>query len=318
MSIEPTKLPIPGAPIAPFSGIRAFDDPELFDIESITRRWQPTGYRVIVKMPYVSDDYNPMFGIVVNPYLPCQSTSNSKYYSPIYPLPNTSTGLVTENTEDIPIQIVRYDLPPPLSMLSTAFKFWSGSLKYRLRVVSGAFSQGYIVAGVKKGIQPTYLWPGATLDHGTLQDCWRQSTSIDNSYSDFMINSYTMSDLALYRHLEIEVPYTLATPLFDQSNFLANLSTTTRIQPYLIPLDMIIVGARGTMTPTTGTTELVIEVEYCGGDDFTLMQELNLDFATWNTGFGSSDILTYPQKHVARKKDDKKKEVTTKPPPVAV
>lgn len=305
MNIEPVKETINGInPTENPTSVRIVDDPEAFEISDLCRRWQPMGIRVVVKMPYISNEQDPLFAIAVNPFIPPIQSEVYKYYSPVFPLPNKPTGNVTGSADTIPVTVTVYDGPPLLSLLSVCHRFFSGGLRYRIRVISGAFSQGMIVAGLHRGTYGDILWKGGD-GSSTLVNNYRHIYNLNASYRTFMLNAYTLSDLSLYRHIEVECPYQLPYPVFNQDKFLGGLSSSTAVQPYSQPMDYIIVAARGTMTPTSGTTELIMELEYAGADDFTLLHELNLNFLSWNKDFTPDDLLTFPVPFTRKKKNQK-------------
>lgn len=277
----------------------ARSDPEAFELTDVLRRWQPTGCKIIVNMPYASDNKAPLFAIAVNPIILHPQVPGSQIYNPIYPTPNTPIGPVTS----VPaVTVVQYDIPPPLCSLALGFRFWSGTLHYRLRVTEGCFSQGYLITGIVKGHMADYFNIQAAVPNDyKLNSHYREVHALSDTFQSFMNNAYTMSDLSISRHVEVEVPYTLAYDKFDNQRYLSNMFVT---EPTLYqPMDFLVVGARGILTPTTGTTQMEIEIEIAGGADFALEQVMNLDFNVLN-----KPILApffYPQFTPSRNKNNK-------------
>lgn len=282
-TIIPNQLGVPS---------NTFNDPQAFELTDILKKWHPTGYRVKLNMPYIPNRYTPIIAIAVNPYIPPTASELYNKYSPIFPLPITDTNIPPDGD---PVQIVTYGEPPPISMITTAHKFWKGAINYRFRVVEGMFAQGYLACGVIHGAN--FLQPSNTTI--TLDNSIRQIHNMRQSYTRWLANSYIMSDLSMTRHVEAEVPYSLPYPLFDQRQYL-NTIMGSATSVFKQPMDFLVLAARGSLIPSTGTKELIIEIEISAGADFAVFNEIGVDASLWNKGYASDPII-WPH-HEAGKK----------------
>lgn len=284
MNPEPEDLVIQSVPKLP-DGAKETTSHSLVDLDvqfiTIINRWQPMGYRITINLPYVADDINPICAIEVTPVIPSvkQVVSGTAFlpapsaFSPIYPLPSTlSSGTA--------VTVTRYDNPPSFAVAAAAHRFWRGTMKYRLRCISNFIAQGYVIASVAKGL---------VAEQHSL-DTLRRIQGLDVGMRRFMGNSYIMSDVSMFRHIEIEVPFEYPVQFYDsyRSSYektLRYLETSCEIN---CPDNFILISSRGGITSPTAGAQVVYEVEYAPGADFEFSTEMcyssgHLQFNNFNT-----------------------------------
>lgn len=244
----------------------------------LIHQWQPMGIRVTLKPPFVGNDWGALFVIRNGPLVP-------RYGKPVYsknghmcsryaynntrnvylqPAPDFKMGqLRTSFPADYKITCSTYDHPSVLSTLSQCFRRWRGDMQYRIRVVAGFATQGYLIGTiVKNEVMPVGIY-----------DEFNETpilTRNDFSYREMMTHGYLMSDTSMFRHLEVTVPYDYPTPFYDQYDWLAH-----RIQDNFIggkvdfsstvqvPCgdNFVFIGLRGAID-TPSNTEMQFELEY--------------------------------------------------------
>jgi len=260
------------------------------DYFTIINRWQPMGYRVVINLPFVSDDINPLFAIKVTPYIPpviqwrdpnnwqistaTNMVLNGSLFSPIYPSPSTLS------TTSMAVTCTRYDTPPSLSVAASAHRFWRGSMKYRLRCVSNFVAQGYVIVTVAKGLVADEVitlagGPGGTQTTNTLATAHRAIQGLDTSAKRWMGNSYLMSDVSMFRHNEISVPFEYPVKFYDTYRSVEEtISRSSELNHDVnCPDNFIVVYNRGGITSPTPGAQVVYELEYAPGEDFELSSE---------------------------------------------
>lgn len=277
IDISPPTKPLPSQSNNFLSSSLPSED---VDFDTIIRRWQPMGYRVTINLPFVSDDITPLFAIKNGPYIPPNEhsvqgafTYNTRYH-PIYPLP-------AETSAGTSVTVTRYDSAPSLAIASWAYRFWKGSMKYRLRNVANFISQGYIVTSVARQLYPIELHNNPPIVP-SLATSHRFIPGLISGYRAYQQNSYSMADLSMYRHIECEVPYEYPLPYYDTYRSLNELTARMRtwvdtdnndIEPNMGD-NFVVVYARGALNSPTSGAQVTFELEYCPGDDFMFSSEL--------------------------------------------
>lgn len=221
-------------------------------------QWQPMGIRVKVDLPFISEDSSYLFVIRNGPYIPefvnqgfCRDSSSSpgtdQYVAQwVFLFNNTrpvyhhmadvgwdynalqgQTGLFPFPTDEKnwkisthPITITYYDLPPMLSTMAMMFRKWRGNMQYRIRVVAGFATQGYIVT---VPIMNAHMPVGVYDEYASTP----MLQTNDNSYREGMIHAFVPSDTSMFRHTEVTMPYSYPVPYYDQYHWLDQ-----RITPY--------------------------------------------------------------------------------------
>jgi len=284
-------------------------NPEACTGYDLCRRFQPMGKRIIVKQPFISNEKDALFAIRVTPLIDHPNTPEFPYNDVVYPMPSQLGSVETH--EELPVYCVTYDIPPPLSLISAAYRYWTGSLIYNFRVVSSAISQGYLITGIARNLSATEILKGINV-HANKQSYFRYIEGLSDTYQSFMMESYMQSDLSLSRHIKVEVPYNNVTEYrdtYDERRYtsqLATLGEAISSTPYA--QDFIVVGIRGATFVGSDIGDLVIELEISAGPDFRLCRLLNIDYAPWNE-INTTDFV-FPKR--AAKQEKKKTESKTK------
>lgn len=286
--------------------------PRPFGFEHLIHQWQPMGIRVVLNLPFTGNDYEYLFAIRNGPFIPTlfhnwQDTSVAADKATSGPTaPDLKTRKLTtldtyqsyafNNMINVrhayykprvvdpgqnAITITQYDQPPILAALSTMFRKWRGTMHYRIRVVAGFTTQGYIFASLVRNSNPVIgIFP--TQNHVT------GIQLEDESYRPSMLNSYVMGDTAMFRHFEVEVPFEYPVPFYDQFNWIGNRSRpadlfamyhdpdtnvnyfkrfrSIRNEPH--GDNYVLFGLRGNLLSSTPTSQISFEIEYRAGDDF--------------------------------------------------
>lgn len=265
--------------------------PRPFSFDDIIHRWQPMGIRIIVDIPYIANDSQWLFLIRHNPYVPWigeDRGSDIYNFSNLFPVRFQPGQEGAGNLDRLPVHITQHSPPPLLSLLSQIHREWRGSIKYRLRTVSNFTAQGYIFATLLRNETPI---------SGLVDPLHTQfiQTQDDYSYSQGMYNSYTQSDLSMFRHMELVVPYEYPVPFFDQFNYLTRGKYNTGPLEDLVEHygdTYIAVGVRGSITTPSATSQIMFELEYAAGDDFQFGNPFLLPRGAFNPKslyFGRSD-----------------------------
>lgn len=248
---------------------------------SLLHQWQPMGIRVVVNLPFVGDDQSILFAIRNGPFLPDhrhQIFSGSANFSCHVFSFNAMNAVVQSipggapYPKNWPVHISYFDSPPFLSQMSRCFRRWRGDMQYRIRVVAGFVTQGYII------IAPMKNTPLAL----TVMDEYASSYDLVNtdptSYRSLMQNAYIMSDTSFYRHVEVTYPYEYPTPWYDQFQWVANrvaiplnkegtnITPSRIIEPFSD--NWLCVFFRGSLEPTRDTSQMSFELEYRAKEGF--------------------------------------------------
>lgn len=177
------------------------------DVISQIYKWNPTGFRIVINLPLISDDRNPIFYLRAYPFIP-HIPSDARhvgyqyaamlmnYFRPVLLPFNPPLGELTTNSP----QFVQYNAPPLLSILAQGNRRWRGDLEYRFRMASNFGNQGIIgctpLFGVKLPIQ--------------ISDFMNQALPFqpyDSGYLSTFANSFTIQDASMFRHGEVRIPW---------------------------------------------------------------------------------------------------------------
>lgn len=273
---------IPSSAVSPLNSVAE----KIFSFMSLTRSWAPTGWKITVNIPFVSDAIHPLFLIRNTPYQPplvpawnaspSSGTSQFLYIlgnqSLVKHVPlNVSAEANTSFTfpENYPITIYRFADPPILSRLSWFNRFWKGSLKYHIRMESNNALQGYIFATKIDSVSEAII----------VHDPFRVAPtvrfpSVGPLHSQ--TNSYVRADAALFRHIEVTVPDNsiykhdmcawgkarIARDIFTIAD--AKVSDKMTHQPD----SFTALYVDGTLASAGGNTTVTFTIDVCAGDDF--------------------------------------------------
>jgi len=250
--------------------------PRPISFVSLIHQWQPMGIRVIVDLPYVSNDKDPLFLIRNGPFIADwreQFFDASGGYLQFYAFQNMANVVLSSPTlnsliipKKFPVHLNFYDSPPFLSQISKCFRRWRGDMQYRIRVISGFVTQGYIIVSpIKNTVK--YV---STLD--PLNDLSYVVNTDTTSYRAMMQNAYVMADTSIYRHIEVTYPYEYPVPWYDQYQWMHNRlsAIVTDEGQGVIPNcfsepygdNWLAVSVRGALETTQPTSQISFELEY--------------------------------------------------------
>jgi len=279
--------------------------PRPTQISDIIQQWQPMGIRVTLNLPFTGNDQDYLFVIRNGPFIPRLDywytdfanfdgqTGDSNIcdfaYNNMINVRQGTRQFQYQDPKKNPVYITHYDYPPPLSSLATMFRKWRGTMHYRVRMVAGFTTQGYIFSSLQRNIRDSITCRNRF---------WTtpQFKTEDASYKSAMLNSYVMGDTAMFRHFEVQVPFEYPVPYYDQFNWIANRTRPaqyfkTYLQKADPPIDFpnypidrvdriacnfnephgdnyIVFGLRGKLESSVQNSQISFELEYRAGDDF--------------------------------------------------
>lgn len=276
------------------------------DVTFITliSKWQPMGFRIVINLPFVSDDYQPLVAVRVTPYIPhviqdligngsaTAFVLDGSLASPVYPNPGTTASTSTAVT------VTRYDLPPPLGVAAAMHRFWRGSMMYRFRCVSNFAAQGYVIATLVRGLVATEVnsVTSSAYNGSNLMNTHRPIQGMDVGTRRSMCNSYIMSDISMFRHIEIEAPFEYPVPFFDTywNNREQIEQMLGQVPEIHCPDNFVTLFNRGGITGSADGAQVVYELEYAPGPDFEFTTEMpfGLPYLEQNNFNVTNDMLT--------------------------
>lgn len=265
----------------------------------ICRRLQPMGKRIIVKQPYLSDESSPIFAIRIDPIVPHPESSLFPVDDPVYILPaNKFNPILTTPS----VTCVTYDVPPPISPISLAYRYWSGEMIYSIRTISSAISQGYLIFGIARAKHARDIIAADATN--SKQNVWREIIGIKETFQSFMMESYNQVDLSLYRHCQVRVPFNRSVDMVDIYKQYAARAATYNNAAYTAEdaCDFLVCGIRGATSTNVESAELTFEIEMAGGFDFMLYERLNVQYDLWNQSFSLPYVFPYVPIQVPKKK----------------
>lgn len=271
--------------------------PRQISILNWINQWQPMGIRVILSLPFTGNDFDYVFLIRNGPYIAFPSLtgytdldadgSPTKFKGKVSSFGYNNTKAVFLPFEkgskypspDKPVRtLVQYDQPPIISSFSQCFRRWRGDMQYRIRLVAGFATQGYIIATtVKNTFSPIAIYDEYTYaPHIDRQD---------SSYRAGMMNSYALSDTSMFRHLELTMPYEYPASYYDQYSWLSRRTSPSvnfdyddqnkvwkhrkgflQSEPH--GDNWIGIGIRGNVEAGTAGAQIVFELEYRCAEGF--------------------------------------------------
>nr|UNZ11816.1 capsid protein [Ora Rivulet insect-associated polycipivirus] len=278
--LESNSTPLPEQPstIAPL-----INNPRTFQLEDLIRRWQPTGFRVVINLPFGGNDQDYLFLIRPHPYIPYPgdlsrdgnlNIFNMAVWNAFRPVIH---GTLNSDISESNISISQHSPPPILSTLATMYRFWRGSLKYRIRAVTNFTTQGYLFYTMLKNTADV---PG-TYNAFAVQPPINRA---DTSYLPEMMNNYVSLDLSQMRHAEIQVPFEYPIPFKDtyaEIEHATKFNDASTIATISSGSNLIALGLRGAINSSSTTNQAIFEIEYCAGEDFQFSGEnlLGLPFS---------------------------------------
>jgi len=271
--LEDNSTPLPEQPttIAPLINTQ-----RIFGLNDLIHRWQPTGFRVVINLPFTGNDQDYLFLIRPQPFIPYPGDFGATSDNRINDLaiwnafrPVVHGAITTPSILDSPINISQHSPPPILSTLATVYRFWRGSMKYRIRSVTNFTTQGYLFYTMLKNVADV---PGL-YNPFAVQPPFNRA---DLSYLPEMMNNYVTLDLSQMRHAELQVPFEYPVPFRDTFEELYQASQMPdRFNEVKIPTgrNLIAFGLRGSINSSSTTNQAIFEIEYCAGEDFQFSGE---------------------------------------------
>lgn len=293
--------------------------PRQISILNWINQWQPMGYRVILNLPFIGDDQNFIFAIRNGPFIPMRNEQGWADMGPggtqggytltgvlSYGLNNMSPVILPSNTgKPYPdpskpvVTITNYDLPPIISTMAHSFRRWRGDMQYRLRMVAGFATQGYIIATTLRNV----ISPIGIYNQFSYPPFLERE---DISYKAAMMNSYALSDTSMFRHMELTMPYDYPMPYYDQFNWVsqrvtpsmyydittASGKTTIKEKTKVLQTEpsgdnWIVIGLRGNLEAGSAGSQVIFELEYRCAEGFQFADPF---FPPTNTPFAFSNI----------------------------
>lgn len=145
-------------------------------------------------------------------------------------------------------------------------------MQYRIRVVAGFGTQGYLIGSILKN----EMMPVGVYDE------YKETplvTRNDFSYRELMAHGYVMADTSMFRHMELTVPYDYPTPFYDQYDWIYHRVAPDTASGGPTPVfqwtefgaphgdNFIVVGIRGSID-APNTTTMQFELEYRAVEGF--------------------------------------------------
>lgn len=262
------------------------------------RQFMPTGYEVVVNLPYLPDSRSAMFLIKCSPEImpiipvayECWVLQKNFYQfvrhdvhaaaDPTNPaIANCPPGIFINQVTD----------PPPLCALTAHHRFWKGKLNFHIRVV-GNFNQAGYVRTTK--IRNVAIPPGIYDRYKHAPIPQKLGSALQSGY----FNSYMRGDVTMFRHQELTVPFEQITPvdMLDRRKALNDFFTAfigqwdtinnvwrtddPELTHVIVPNneDYIAVEAVGDLAASQQDSQLRFIIEIAAGDDFELMTPLPL------------------------------------------
>lgn len=262
------------------------------------RKFMPTGYEVVVDLPYLPDSRCAMFLIKCSPMImplvpadPDWWVAQKNYEQFVrHDVFSNVPGTTDYAVADIPpgIFINQITDPPPIAMLAANHRFWQGKINFHIRVVGNFNQAGYIRTTKLRQV----AIPMAVYDRYSKCPIPQKSGTFGQAG---FFNSYTRSDVTMFRHQELTVPYEKITPVdnLDRWNALYNgvdiydniydqTSKTWKLgqndTSIIVPQyeDYIAVEAVGALAGSQQDAQLRFIIEIAAGDDFNLFAPLPL------------------------------------------
>lgn len=288
------QLSTTGVPLPEQTRVCYTNMPRQVSILSWINQWQPMGIRVVLNLPFTGNDQDFLFAIRNGPFIPTwdldYSDNNPEGQSPQNPWFGDLISYGWNNMRNVilpasksyqypdkpSVYLTQYDYPPPLSTLAQCFRRWRGDIQYRIRVVAGFVTQGYVIATTLKNVfSPIGIYD----EYKTSPILQRQ----DLSYRAGMINSYVPSDTSMIRHLELTMQYEYPTPYYDQYAWISRrisprtlfrksdgggLTHALEINSEPHGDNWIVLGVRGNLAAGQEGAQIGFELEYRAVEGF--------------------------------------------------
>lgn len=295
-----------GKPLQEQARVTTTPMPRQISFLSLIYQWQPMGCRVVLNLPFVGNDRDYLFYIRNGPFIPIPPNLNNYLDDAYRDNPDSYQGKCStyawnnmrpvflfrdsasdfpdfdDPTKDFPVTLTQYDMPPIISTIAQAFRRWRGDMQYRIRVVAGFATQGYIIVTPLKNV---FVPVGVYDPFKVAPEIKRQ----DLSYKPSMMNSYALADTSMYRHIEVTFPYDYPTSYYDQYAWMSRRTSPSTYfavyqgaaKPPVKPVqqdhgiesephgdNFIGIGLRGNLAATQTGSQIEFELEYRCAEGF--------------------------------------------------
>lgn len=197
---------------------------KIFSLMATIFTWQPVGLRVVIDLPSITDNVNPLAIFVANPL-----QMHPYYILRRFPLPGTTIGFLqnnlitafTPNFYNPGVVFTWYGPPCLMAIFGMIYRRWRGPIKFMLRATGSFVNFGNVTMSpsYNTNIPPQVCelqYPNAT---GAAP---KAAILHSFGYSDSQQNSTVISDVSSQRHMQVEVGYNLSYPWFDQFQYFAD------------------------------------------------------------------------------------------------
>jgi hypothetical protein len=289
-------------PEQPVTSIKFASDNQVEFLDT-SIRYQPVGQRLVIQLPYITDDNQPILAVRISPFMgdsPISAARGGKnvYYTPFYPLPGNEHVIINKPA----VYMVKYDHPPALHYLACAHRFWRGSIKYLFRCVSNFTVQGYMRCGVIKGTISQEIITDFSDIGNSLANTNRKVWGCNDGNRRLTANAFVRSDLSMFRHIEVECPYENTEPFVDHYRWLSHLgdcmaNSSVNQGSYMPPDNFIILAAGSPLTSPVEGSQLIYDIEIAAGLDFQVATEYFYSKSMIQsrlTGFHDGKDIQYP------------------------
>lgn len=273
---------------------------DALSMRKIISNFCPTGWKVVVDLPYVPSISRALFLIRCTPFSPpllpptgnwIQQRNNlcPVIFDPLVP----AEGFADDNTYTygpIPegISITQYQEPNLFSLMTAAHRYWSGTINYHIRVIGDFIMTGYVAATkVRQPIVPVGIYN----DYADTPYVQRRDLSNNSSFQ----NSYMRTDLSMFRHMDITCPYErqIKTDMWvwsQKANFSKDLPYETEHINVDAFDDYIAIYAESPLASSSTGKQVEFIIETAAGPDFELTQPLPLSHSL----FMANSRVLYP------------------------
>lgn len=188
--------------------------------------WQPCNIRILIKLPSVTNNLDPLCVVRANPLMMAPSYFRNAYCSGnnkgVGVLQTAMLPCFTPNVYNDGVVITYYDAPPLLAILSMMYRKWRGGISFMFRAVANFTNQGIIMAAPAYNCnQPWQISNGQQIQqNGVAASTPIRLAMPGPSLVTMQSNSFVLSDVSNNRHLEVTIPYRYPLPWYDQFQWL--------------------------------------------------------------------------------------------------
>jgi hypothetical protein len=250
----------------------------------------PTGWKVVVNLPFVPIIGRALFLLRCTPFSPplqphdrdtwiaIRNNLSPVLFDPLHQDPAGSYDYVPNSFSRVPegIFITQYSEPNLFSIMCAAHRYWSGTINYHIRVVGDFIMNGYIAVTKHRQV----MVPCGRYDEYQYGPFIPKTDMSENSAFQ---NSYIRTDLSMFRHMEVSVPYerTVKTDMFEWARTRVESASTPEVPdtPSLPEAfdDFLAFYAKSPLTSSGTGKQIEFIIETSAGPDFRFEQPLPLN-----------------------------------------